>query len=116
MTENILSQLLTLIAAILAAALGGWLAIRAARIQIAHQEKLEKRQRDLEKLERLHSALSSLSRQAQQIQIGVHAKVTSGLILNEAKWGGHVSFSDLFMLADFYAPSLRKDADAIRGG
>lgn len=116
MTENILTQLLTLIGAILAAALGGYLAIRATRIQITHQEKLEKHQRDLERLERLHATLSRLARQAQQIQIGVHAKVTRGLTLNEEKWGGHVTFSDLFMLVDFYAPSLRQDADAIRGG
>jgi hypothetical protein len=113
MSEQLWSQVVTATTTLLATALGvgiGWLTTRQ---QLKWQSRSEAQRRFIEKMEALHAVLTKLNGQVGQLQVLIIGIIGYSAKLSDNPVKDPISTADMHMLVDFYAPSLKPEAERI---
>lgn len=96
------------------AIVGGVIAFYMSSRQQSHQLQLEREKRLIEKFEQIHEVFGEVSGHGITCAATVIANVGANQPIEPAKLDGMKRLDHLRMLVDFYAPSLKSEAEAIK--
>lgn len=116
MGEQLWPQIVGVVGVLLGTSLGVIATWVTTQRQLSWQARLEAQKRFIEKMEALHDALSKLYGQAGQIQTVALGIIGFERTLSDFDAKDHVSTAEMHMLVEFYAPSLRPEAQRIEKG
>lgn len=98
------------------AIVGGVIAFYMSSRQQSHQRQLEREKRLIEKFEQIHEVFGEVTGHGITCAATVIANVGGNQPIDLAKFDGMKRLDHLRMLVDFYAPSLKAEAEAVKTG